>query len=365
LETLQDRIATLERAHRAADEARQRVERRFRAWQWTLGVFALGGLLLAIPHSGQADDQTGGLPALEKRVQDLETVGAAQTQRITALETSLTQETAARQAADQALQNALNTETSARQAADATLQSALTGEATARQAGDTALQNQVNPLVEKLSHFTIESIDGYYSVVLTAANFHLRNGLGATNGNPGHPDAVDPGQTATNGLGNLIIGYDEFLFRPQNHSGSHSLVVGAGHTYSSFGGLVAGSSHWVTAPYASVSGGLNNTATGAYASVSGGYLNTASGWAASVTGGEGNYARGIAASVTGGLDNGANGRLTSISGGYSNHATGESASVSGGSANNADGAGASVSGGFNRSAPNQNNWAAGALFQAN
>ena len=61
------------------------------------------------------------------------------------------------------------------------------------------------------------------------------------------------------------------------------LVVGPEHTYSSYGGLVAGLNNNVTGANTSVSGGWDNNASKAYSSVSGGRNREASGlydWAA-------------------------------------------------------------------------------------
>jgi hypothetical protein len=170
------------------------------------------------------------------------------------------------------------------------------------------------------------------SAHFTGCNVQIRNGLGRTD--------------TTNGTGNLIVGYNESI--GDTRTGSHNLVVGQYHTYSSYGGLVAGFDNTISNPFASVSGGGNNTASGFYASVSGGVFNTASGSFASVSGGHGNIASGPSASV---------------SGGGSNTASGSSASVSGGGSNTASGGVASVSGGFQRSAPTNFDWAAGSLFE--
>ena len=99
----------------------------------------------------------------------------------------------------------------------------------------------------------------------------------------------------TGRLGNLIIGYNEqALAGPplprEVRTGSHNLVVGDFHTYTSFGGFVAGNQNRVTHKHASVSGGTDNSASGAYSSVSGGHRNRASGIAASVSGGQESYA---------------------------------------------------------------------------
>jgi hypothetical protein len=290
----------------------------------------------------------------------------------------------------------------------AMLQTALNNETAARQASDAALQNQVTPLATKLEKVSIQQIDGCYSIVIDGANLHLRNGLGATNGNPAYPFAIGPVLTQTNGLGNLIIGYNELRNAADDRSGSHNLVIGLKQNFSSFGGLVAGRDNNVTAPFAavsggernlasglaaSVSGGGGNTASGGHASVSGGSDNTASGGIASVSGGDGNTASGFQASVSGGSENTASGEASSVGGGagntasgpsasvsgggdhtasgflawmgggFHNFATGEFASVSGGVFNTAAGARSAVSGGLNRQALGVLDWVAGGLFQ--
>lgn len=105
----------------------------------------------------------------------------------------------------------------------------------------------------------------------TGANVQVVSGEGATD-------------AAVNGVGNLIVGYDES--RPQqskqcsdgqyekgsrcfksnkawkssHKSGSHNLIVGANHNYSRYGGLVAGFQNSITGAGASVLGGTGNTA---------------------------------------------------------------------------------------------------------
>ena len=67
--------------------------------------------------------------------------------------------------------------------------------------------------------------------------------------------------TVKNGLGNLIIGYNAPV-SGQDCTGSHNLVFGDGHTYSSTGGLVAGYQNRLLGQSASVTGGWQNTAGG-------------------------------------------------------------------------------------------------------
>jgi hypothetical protein len=138
-------------------------------------------------------------------------------------------------------------------------------------------------------------------VIFEGCNIHIRSGAGAT-------------AAAINGLGNLIIGYNE-ADPGEVRTGSHNLIVGSRHTYSSYGGLVAGLNNAVTGAHASVSGGQVNTASGNQASVTGGLFNTASGEHGSVTGGSTNTASGFAATVSGGFPRTASGSSDWVAGG--------------------------------------------------
>jgi len=197
------------------------------------------------------------------------------------------------------------------------------------------LRARVEQLETKLADVTVSGTD----LVFTGVNVHVRSGSGSTDG-------------AANGLGNLIVGYNEGT-GSQVRSGSHNLVVGAEHEYTSHGGLVAGYGNTVSGAYASVSGGQMSTASGPFASVSGGVANTASGDSASVGAGRSNTAGGDFASVSGGYGNVASGPCASVSGGNTNTASGESAAVSGGGLNTASGIFASVSGGNGHAAEHQ------------
>jgi|GEM_PF-1150100 len=233
----------------------------------------------------------------------------------------------------------------------------------AKQVDLDALTTRVVELETKTASMSAQTIGGKAAVVFDAVNLHIRNGQGATNGDPADPAKVAGVQV--NGLGNLIVGYDEARDTGSDKSGSHNLVVGIHHNYPSFGALVVGRENTVSNAYTSVSGGRENTASGFYASVSGGNQNTASDFDASVCGGRDNTASGVASSVSGGFQNIASGSLssisggqendanagfTSISGGFRNTASGDRSSVSGGSSNIASGPTSSVSGGTNNTA---------------
>jgi hypothetical protein len=116
--------------------------------------------------------------------------------------------------------------------------------------------------------------DAANEVVISGANLRIVNGLGHTH--------------TTNGLGNLIVGYNEERGdpnRPDMRTGSHNAVVGQFHNFSSFGGIVVGWLNEISGEFASVSGGSGNTASGRVSSISGGTNNTASGDQSSVSGG--------------------------------------------------------------------------------
>jgi hypothetical protein len=207
------------------------------------------------------------------------------------------------------------------------------------------LPARVAALEDKLQFVTVSEDE----MVITGANLRIVNGLGDT--------------STTNGLGNVIVGYNE----PRNNSaspdvrtGSHNVIVGTMHNFSRFGGIVVGLFNEISGDYASVSGGISNTASayvssvsggvgntasGPYASVSGGGDNTASGDSASVSGGAGNIARGETSWVTGGTANTASGTRSSVVGGQQNIATHQDAVVSGGIFNTASALWATVSGG--------------------
>ena len=176
-------------------------------------------------------------------------------------------------------------------------------------------------------------------LVFEGCNVHIRNGLGMT-------DSKDGVLGMERGTGNLIIGYDEDGAGVKDRTGSHNLVLGAEHTYSSFGGLVAGHNNSITGSNAAVVGGSFNRASGPKSSVNGGFDNEAGGDSSSVLGGAGNKATGSQATVSGGLNNEALSSQSSVLGGAGNQAAmGNYSSVSGGFQNVAAGQGASVTGG--------------------
>jgi hypothetical protein len=211
------------------------------------------------------------------------------------------------------------------------------------------LWGRVRALEGKLTHVTsVTGAGGLPEVRITGANLRLVNGLRAT--------------ATANGLGNLLVGYNEPRQGGNVETGSHNVVAGQGHNFSGFGGLVVGRQNEISGAFAAVSGGFDNTASGASAAVSGGIFNRASGESAAVSGGFDNTASASATSVSGGRGNTARGEGAAVCGGHGNTASGHTAAISGGQANTAGGFTSAVSGGRNHTVRGDFDWAAGPLF---
>jgi hypothetical protein len=403
MEELLKRIAVLESAVREQDSHRRNTEQRLSIWRMTaMGLMLLGLLLLPLQEGWSkgkkkaetpvvVEDQNPappvtpvlppeaaakpekepkpakpkrGLPALEERLAALEQTIADQQARITGLQTALNNEIAARKFAHE------ETLTAAKEHADAAiakvmadvktyvepkvdglatlLQERLAKEMLSRQGADAAFESKLDPVIAKLARFSVQN--NGEDIYITGANLHLLNGSGATD--------------KKNGLGNLIIGYNEQLnpMAPKQ-SGSHNLILGRGNTYTSFGGLVAGLKNEISGPFATVTGGQGNRATGAASLIAGGNGNTTYGNDSVVAGGAGNGAFGDGSVISGGILNTANGEHSTVSGGRYNTAAGANSVVSGGTGNKAQGASSTVSGGRNRTAPSEANWVAGGYSQ--
>jgi hypothetical protein len=126
-----------------------------------------------------------------------------------------------------------------------------------------ALTGQVNALKDLLQHFSRSGNE----IVIKGANLNIVNGLSQT--------------ATTNGLGNIILGYNE-AGPGTERSGSHNVVLGTQNGYSSYAGIVAGAGNRVSAAFASVLAGMNNSAEADHATVAGGVnvtLTEANGWA--------------------------------------------------------------------------------------
>jgi hypothetical protein len=252
----------------------------------------------------------------------------------------------------------------------------------------TSLESEVVSGLTDVLEISVDS-QGNTAAIFSGVNLHVNNGLEQTD--------------SLNGLGNLVVGYDENttlttemcsmgqftnqvdcesnneLWSNIHKGGSHNLILGSSQNYSRFGGLVAGRENNILADYSTVFGGNKNTASGLESSVSGGTLNLASELYSSVSGGRENTASGIHSSVQGGFSNLASGTGSSISGGAHNIASSANTTVTGGSGNTASsvnssvssgvgniasGVASSVSGGLRREAVGTNDWVAGTLFES-
>jgi hypothetical protein len=161
----------------------------------------------------------------------------------------------------------------------------------------TTVSTQASQIIALDNKLQFVSVDGT-EMFITGANLHIRNGNAF--GNTWGGNQLEPRDIHPNGVGNLIVGYNEAIFGNEDRSGSHNIIVGPAHTYSSVGGLVAGYANRVIGGYAVVSGGQFNSAFNMTASISGGAFNSASGEASSVSGGEGNDAGASKTSISGG-----------------------------------------------------------------
>jgi len=178
---------------------------------------------------------------------------------------------------------------------------------------------------EILAHLSLVELDDGQggtarTLRVSGVNLQVVNGSGQTDG-------------TLNGVGNLILGYSEPEPNGFDRRGSHNLVIGPRHTFSSVAGIVAGYDSVVSAPYATVLGGSNNTASAYFAT------------------------------VCGGTDNAASDAYTTVLGGIFNEAAYYGSTVAGGENNRASGRTSTVGGGSWRTASGDYDWVAGALFQ--
>ena len=229
----------------------------------------------------------------------------------------------------------------------------LTSQLASLQGQNQSLSGQVSQLSTTVTQLNgkVSSLESLLAGVARAGttlkfsglNLQIVSGSGSTTG-------------TVNGLGNLIIGYNE---NPGTQTGSHNLVLGDGQSFTSYGGIVGGQDNVLSGPFADVFGN-SNRATASSTSVLGGKFNLASDPFSSISGGCDGVAGTASAlvgtcgstgteSISGGLLNRADGLFSSVSAGQQNHADGYATAVSGGDHNTAGGSGsgnfASITGG--------------------
>jgi hypothetical protein len=214
--------------------------------------------------------------------------------------------------------------------------------------------------VQKLNQYlsVLSDENGQPLIVFREVNVQIVSGLGAAGG-------CWPHDAPTNGLGNLIVGYNEPRGEncgliPAVRTGSHNVVIGSGHSYTGQGGFVAGQLNTIASTGTSVCGGLLNTANELWASVSGGQYNRASANFSNISGGVGNLidgtrnengvAAGYASWIGGGGGNSAKAPFSSIVGGQNNTTNGYGGVISAGSLNSTNGNLSWVGGGWRNKA---------------
>jgi hypothetical protein len=183
------------------------------------------------------------------------------------------------------------------------------------------LEGRLAAVEAKLASVSVETVDGQPTVRFSGVNVQVVDGSGNTSG-------------AVNGRGNLIVGYN-LTEAGEVRTGSHNLVVGDLHSYTSFGGFVAGMDNRVDGVFSTVAGGATNVASGTRSSVLSGYGNRATGLDSTVVAGWDNTVTGEAAVVAGGRENTAQGQSSMVTGGRDNTATDSQSVVVGGVANSA------------------------------
>lgn len=157
------------------------------------------------------------------------------------------------------------------------------------------------------NHLSIESLpDGLggtnKTVRLSGVNLQVVNGLGTTD--------------TTNGVGNVIVGYNQLGINPNgdDRTGSHYFVGGTGSSYSGSGGIIVGLRSTSTNNYG-VTFGTNNITSGLVASTLGGYGNTSSFNGSVCVGGAWNEASSFDTVAVGGQFNVASGNAACVTGG--------------------------------------------------
>lgn len=167
-----------------------------------------------------------------------------------------------------------------------------------------ALEADNAELRHRLANVSLETVDDQPTLRFTDVNVQIVDGTGDTSGE-------------TNGRGNLIVGYNEqsLAGSPAPRTGSHNLVLGKGHGYSSYSGAVFGTNNRITNIYASVLGGYGNEASGSLSTVVAGTQNEAARQGSAILAGSHNVASGLHSAVVAGFDNAVEGGYSSILGG--------------------------------------------------
>lgn len=101
-----------------------------------------------------------------------------------------------------------------------------------------ALDGRLDGLETLTASMSVATIHGQSAVVFEGVNLHVRNGLGQSACDEG-------GAPACNGVGNLVLGYDELRGSGDQKAGSHNVVVGPRNNRSGYASVVVGTSQTV------------------------------------------------------------------------------------------------------------------------
>lgn len=178
------------------------------------------------------------------------------------------------------------------------------------------LENRIQVLESSLSQLqsnNINRLNDYVEIIednncitaqLSGLNLQIVNGEGSTN--------------TTNCKGNLIIGYNEERSgTPVSRTGSHNLVLGIKHNYSSFSGFINGTANTITqsGEYCSILNGNECFANAKYVSICNGRDHKGNASLSTIVGGFDNGGTGQTSVVVGGMNNRADGNYSVILGG--------------------------------------------------
>ncbi len=157
-------------------------------------------------------------------------------------------------------------------------------------------------------------------VIVSGGDLQVHKGTG----NSGTPNTT----------GNLIVGFNAARASGSDKSGSHNIIVGDNHNYTSTDGIVSGYQNSISGG-ASIIAGRENIASGTYSAILGGKTDTISttGLYAGIVSGEGNMADQDYSSIIGGKLNTTLTNWTVVTGGYLNSAGAAYSTISGGKGN--------------------------------
>ena len=191
-----------------------------------------------------------------------------------------------------------------------------------------ALRTSNEGLTSKLG--CVLRFSGPRDFIVDGCNLHVQNGMGQTG--------------LLNRYGNVIIGYNKN--EVSTRTGSHNLILGDLHEYTSYGGIVSGTENTLAGSNATILGGGQNHANFTSAVILAADRGTADGNVVLI-GGQRNYGSADAhfSAIIGGIENQVTGPSSVLVAGMLNVASGATSFVCGGTENSAGGGGDVVCGG--------------------